>query len=314
MSEKKAVQFRKANRTAYRYQNLKYCLKCGTYSVLRDKKCFVCGHDDRFTGMDKLADIVTGRRYRTELCLLISLFGAGIIAANNITQIIATLVAFTVFIVMFCKIKKYYHLSELKNNLLTIFKKNYSEIKSGLDLDTQSCDEDIKGQNYKEAYEKLRYIGHLLTGDDKKIQKLICLDKFIIRKDMDLDIDSLLLSDYNLGLVYFIYEVSKVNRSLINSKVIDYAIKYEDEILNLENGKEILGSIAGAVLKIKNHVSTYKDFLLRYLKYMRKERILRLCKLLKLYYTDEWEDLLKETKRVIGDMYYGDPEFKEYAG
>lgn len=307
-----AIQLKRIQKTMYSYQRLRYCTKCEIYTSFPEGNCMICNRPDKLVQVSNLAITLTKFRFHIIWLILASLFCLALILCNNPAQIAFTILIFTAITFFLKYISAKYFQSEMAGNLLHIFKNSNDRINSGLDADMNACKEDMNMHKYKDAYEKLRYISTFLTDDEKKVKKLICLDHFILRKDMDLEMESLILYDYNIGLVYYIYELSKVNRSLIKSKAIDYIIKFEEEILEIENSYEILGSIAGAVLKTQQHLTIYMDFVMRYLKYLKRERVLRLCKLLKSYYVDEWAELKKETHRIVNENYFIDPEFKEF--
>lgn len=311
MRIKKAVQFKKQMRTRFAYQKLSYCLKCNTYTAFQDDSCLECG-SNRLQNLDKHIEIITKRRFQIDQILILTLFFSGIFFSKNLMEL-GLIFLFSIIVFLFTIfLQRKNILTERSNNLLILVKKQRKHIKEGLNRNFNVALVNIKEQNFKKAYEQLRDIGTLIIDDNKKIQKLICLDQFLLRKDMELESDSLIISSYNLGLVYYIFEIAKVNRSLIKKKTIDYIVKYEQKILELENGYEILASVAGAIPRTKQHVISYKDFLIKYIRYLKHDRLLRLCKLIKNYYNDEWEDIRSETIRVIHDNFENDLDLRQF--
>lgn len=312
MGTKKAVQFKKQKHTRFAYQKLNYCLKCNTYTAFQEATCLECG-SDRLQSIDKHVDIITKRRFQFDQIFIMILFFLGIIFSGNLMEL-GLITLFSVLVLIFINFLQRKNFStERSNNLLNLVKSQSIQISENLNRNVNAIYTNMKDQNYKKAYEQLRDISTLLIDDNKKIQKLICLDQFLLRKDMELEADSLIISEYSIGLVYYIFEIAKVNRNLIKKKTIDYIIQYEGEILKLDSGYDILASVAGATLRTKQHVMSYKAFLIKYIRYLKHERLLRLCKLINNYYSDEWEGIRAETIRVIHENFENDLEFKQFT-
>ncbi|MHB8065996.1 MAG: hypothetical protein ACYDG2_25825, partial [Ruminiclostridium sp.] len=256
MGIKKAVQFKKQKHTRFAYQKLNYCLKCNTYTAFQEDTCLECG-SNRLQSIDKHVDVITKRRFQIDQIFILILLFLGIIFSRNLMDL-GLITFFSVLVLIFINLlQRKNFVTERANNLLSLVKNQSEHIREGLDKNANIASDNIKAQNFKIAYEQLRDLSTLLIDDGKKIQKLICLDQFILRKDMELEADSLIISEYSIGLVYYIFEIAKVNRNLIKKKTIDYIIQYEGEILKLDIGHEILASVAGATLRTKQHVMSY---------------------------------------------------------
>ncbi|WP_052947456.1 hypothetical protein [Aneurinibacillus tyrosinisolvens] len=185
-------------------------------------------------------------------------------------------------------------------------------IKEGLLLDSTSAVTDVKEERYKESYEKLREVGRFLINDTIKIRKVMCLNHFVLRKDMDLELETLIPSSYDKDFVNYAWEVSKVKKELIKKSMLDYAVVHCHHIALQENGRDILTNMAGAALRMKPYVDRYKDFIVAYMEYLPKERVLRLCKLVTAHPSDGWEELYLRTKALVKAKYDFDPDFSGF--
>lgn len=311
MEQRKPILFDKFTPVNYRYQKIMYCKKCGRYTSIETTICPKCGHNSLIT-MDKHNEKAVKMRFQTDLLIMLALFFISIIAARSKYEIALSIGAGIFFTIILLLIHKKYMESEKALNLYKIFSSNFQEIKQGLDMDEAKAMKKMKDGNFKQAYEDLREIGVLLQNDRIKENKLLCLSNFVLRKDEDLELDSLILSYYSPILVNYIDEVLKLNRTLVRRNVIDYIINYERDILQMKNGQDILGNVAGAAVNSEQNIILYKDFIMRYIDVLAKDRIMRLHNVAKNSNSKELNDIYDETMRVIDYRFGTDNDIKKF--
>ncbi|MNM97719.1 hypothetical protein D3C81_1102310 [compost metagenome] len=128
---------------------------------------------------------------------------------------------------------------------------------------------------------------------------------------MELELETLLLEDFDPELASYIGELTKIKRELIKDKTFQYVIKYEQQILAMDNGKDILAGVAGASIRLKRYVLAYSEFIARYARKLPKDRFLRLYRMLAESPGLEWGDLLAETARIYEEKYQWDADFHQ---
>jgi hypothetical protein len=310
MEQKKPILFDKFTPVNYRYQKIMYCKKCGRYTSIENITCPKCGHNNLIT-MDKHNERAVKMRSQADLLIMLALFFVSIIVARSKYEIALSIGAGVFFTIILILIHKKYMESEKALNLYKIFTNSFQDIKQGLDMDEAKALKKMKDTNFKQAYEDLREIGVLLQDDRIKENKLLCLSNFVLRKDEDLELDSLILSYYSPILVNYIDEVLKLNRTLVRRNVIDYIIKYEGYILQMKNGQDILGNVAGAAVNSKQNIILYKDFIMRYIDVLPKDRIVRLHNITRDSNLKELNDIYAETREVIDYRFGTDNDIKK---
>lgn len=176
-------------------------------------------------------------------------------------------------------------------------------IKNSLKEDYKQISHQIAEGDYLKAYKNLKSLGTVIKKDYIKTAKIHCLNQFVIRSDMSLEMDDLIISAYDKNLVAYIYEVSKVQRNLIKQPTIEYMIEHEEYILeDFENANAILGNVAGAAIYSKSKLELNKDFIIRYMNDIPKERLLRMEKLIYSNIHYEWDELEKAFDIAFKEM------------
>ncbi|MCM3341473.1 hypothetical protein M3650_23230 [Paenibacillus sp. MER TA 81-3] len=160
------------------------------------------------------------------------------------------------------------------------------------------------------TYELLRELGTLLHNDTIRLQQVALLHFFALRKDMDLVLEPLLISQYDPLLADYIGEISKIKRDLIKDKTFQYVINHEVEILGLDNGQDILTGAAGAAVRMKRYVQSYPGLVRRYAHRLPKDRFLRLYRMIQQYPNDNWDRLATEVNRIYHEKYEWDSDFQ----
>jgi hypothetical protein len=153
------------------------------------------------------------------------------------------------------------------------------------------------------TYEMLREISTLVHNDRIRLQQIVLLQTFILRKDMDLVLEPLLLKDFDSELASYIGEISKVQRELIKNETIRYVLTYEPQILEMEHGRDIMTGVAGAAVRMKKYVLSYPEFFRRYARYLPKDRFMRLYQLIRQNPEQSWGHLAEEVSRIHNENY-----------
>lgn len=309
--DKVPVVLEKFKPVRFAYQKLNYCSSCGRFTALSRDGCIRCGARHKPIPIDRYFDKTAARHFRRDLIFMSLPFFTGIILARNIIEMVmvfgAGIICFVLLVVLYRLFKKPARITLMKD----FFSRNYQRLIMDLKMDINSANWKMERLKYKEAYEDLREIGVLFKDDTARVKKLQCLERFVLRKDMDLELDTLVLSGYNPLLISYISDVVKLNRNLVKKNVIDYVIKYEDRIVGEEWGGQFMGSIADAIIKSKQNVFEYKDFIMRYMKYMKKDRLLRLYDMLHDNHSYNFSSLYGELVRTIDAEYKNDPDFQK---
>jgi hypothetical protein len=278
MNAKRAVQFRKHIKLSHQWQRLRYCRACGSYTVLPEEPCSGCGSQS-FVTLQEYAATLNNRLFYAEGLVLAAFLGVAALAARNFLELGIALLGAAVVIALYFLLKKHFRPSEEICRLQKITNRHMPSIREGLLKDALSAGEDLKNDRHKEAYEKLREVGSLLTIEHVKNLKIMCLNQLIIRKDMELELETLLPAAYNKEFITYLYEVSKVNKSLIRQSVLDYLLTHRLRIEQLPFGKELMINASVASLRMRPYIERFYPVILDYMEFLPKERFLRLCKL-----------------------------------
>lgn len=307
------VIFKKFIVTNHSFNKIKYCLKCGKYTLLDTGECPKCNRKGTLISIDEYLNKIIVNRNKINILFIILLFFLGIILSQNIKETVLLFATVVVSIGLLSVLYKKYKKSEKLIATESFFNKNHNIILRDINYDIDICKKSMEQNHYKEAYENLRDIGVLIQNDDIRTAKINCLNKFFIYKEMDLELDTLIVSYYNPSLVEYIADVAKNNIYLVTSQVIDYIIINEEKILSeIEDAEKKLGIIAGAILKSKKDVKTYYDFILRYVRFMPRDRLIRLCVILKDRESDNYDELYRETETTVRNYYGSDEAFREF--
>ncbi|TXK83789.1 hypothetical protein [Paenibacillus sp. N3.4] len=224
-------------------------------------------------------------------------------------QMIASALASAALVIGYWLLSRRYS-SAVENRLLhQMLMTENQAIREGLLLDIENAVNDLKLDDFKSAYEKLREIGYLITGNQVKVLKLMCLSHFILRSDMDLELATLIPTGFEPDFVRYLHEVSKISPQLVRRDVLDYVIKHRKAIEDFPDGRETLALIAGAALRVKGYVLQYHDFIADFIEAFPRNRLLRLCRLLQGSYS-EVPALYDQAKDKVKLKYDFDPEFQ----
>lgn len=306
MSKKKPVTFRAFKAPRYSYEKLRICRRCGRYTALGEERCTRCGRAS-LTPVEKQAVSVAGRKMHTRLLLILLLTLASVYFGQSLQQmalsgaggiVIAGLVYYTQR-----KVRQNENLYAL-NELLG---RNILRIKEDLELNRQEAVSVLR-ENDVLAYEKLREISILLRGDRISRQRVALLHGFQLRKDMVLELEQLLLKDFEPLLAEYIGEIAKVRPDLIKDRTLRYVKNYEVQILEMDKGLAILTVVAGAAVRLKRYALLYSGLIGRYVQELPKDRFLRLSRLIAANPYEPWNGLDAKVAEIRELKYRWDPE------
>ncbi|KAI7259390.1 hypothetical protein KC345_g10326 [Hortaea werneckii] len=185
--------------------------------------------------------------------------------------------------------------------------KNVFRIKEDLELNRQEAVAVLR-ENDVLAYEKLREISVLLRGDRISRQRVALLHGFQLRKDMYLELEQLLLKDFEPLLAEYIGEIAKVRPDLIKDRTLRYVKNYEVQILGMDKGLAILTAVAGAAVRLKRYALLYSGMIGRYVQELPKDRFLRLSRLIAASPYEPWNGLDAKVAEIRELKYRWDPE------
>ncbi|TMV45814.1 hypothetical protein FE783_28200 [Paenibacillus mesophilus] len=310
MQTKLAVQFRKNRRTSHAFERLKTCKKCGGYSVLFDNVCKQCGSRDKFIPVTEYASAMNRIMPWAEAFGAIALVLLAVASAGTLQHLAAAVIGGAAFLFLFFLLRKRYKPYADTYRLHRLLIDHTPAIWRGLRADLQEAVQDMDAAKPKEAYEKLREIGHFLRGEHVKVRKIDCLGRFFIRKDMELELEEIVPASFRQDFVLYLWEAVKVNKRLVRQSVLDYVVAYRYEIAAMEHGKDILTLVAGAALRMKAYVQRYPHFIVDYLDELPRERFHRLCKLMASTPAADRGRLYERCKELAKTRYGFDPEFQ----
>lgn len=309
MKKKLAVHFNESKKTKYAFERLLFCKRCESYSIRNSPECFACGKEHSYVPVRQFAQSWSRKKSQSYLLLLGILLCLAILAAGTVAQLVVSITFGIGLFVLALFLQKRLARYERSVHFRRFLFAERGKIKMALLRELDEIAVDMKEGNPKAAYEKLREVSHFINSDSIKRRKIACLNQFVLRHDMELELETLVPSAYDYYFVEYLRKVAQVKRSLVKKKVLDYAITYKDEILRHEHGTEILANLAGAALRMKAYVDDYQEFILEFLEYLSKERLLRLAKLASTYQS-EWTELHARIEALVQERYSFDPDFK----
>ncbi|GGO00563.1 hypothetical protein GCM10010969_21950 [Saccharibacillus kuerlensis] len=180
-----------------------------------------------------------------------------------------------------------------------LFARDKDRIRHGLIQDIRAA-EGLLEPEPAHAYEMLREVNTLLRNDPIRNLQAELLQSFVLRRDMDLLLEPLIMDGFSPHLAGYIGEVAKLNRELIKESAIRYCIRYEPQIRSLHRGDEILTAVVGAAVRMKRYIELYPEFIRRYTHKLPQDRLDRLREVLS-QYPDNFRPLkleAEETYRV----------------
>lgn len=306
MNKKRPVTFRPFKAPRYAYDKLRICRHCGQYTALGEDRCTKCGKDSLIT-VEKQATSIAGRKMHTRLLLILLLTLASVYFGNSIEQMMLCGAGGILLAGLLYYTQRKARQNENLRSLNELLGRGIGIIKEGLEINRQEAVSVLREDDVL-AYEKLRELSILLRGDRIARQRIALLHGFLLRKDMDLELEQLLLKDFEPLLAEYIGEISKVRPDLIKDRTLRYVKNYEVEIRHMNNGMTILTGVAGAAVRMKRYALLYSSMIGRYVQDLPKDRFMRLSKLIAANPHEPWNGLDQRVADIREAKYRWDPE------
>lgn len=308
MNKKKPVTFRTFKAPRFAYDKLRICRRCGRYTALGEDRCGNCGRS-ALTPVEKQAAALAGRKIQTRLLLILLLTLASVYWGQSLKQIALCGAGGLVLAGLLYYVQRKTRQNENLYALNRLLGRNIDTIKDGLEHNRQEAVSVLR-ENDVLAYEKLREISVLLRGDRISRQRVALLHGFQLRKDMNLELEQLLLKDFEPLLAEYIGEIAKVRPELIKDRTLRYVKAYEVQILEMQKGVAILTAVAGAAVRLKRYALLYSGLIGRYIEELPKDRFMRLSKLISASPYEPWNGLDHRVAEIREAKYRWDPDFQ----
>lgn len=306
MSKKKPVTFRPFKAPRYAYDKLRICRHCGRYTALGEERCGKCGRASLIAA-EKQAARLAGRKRHTRLLLILLLTLISVYFGRNLQEMVLCAAGGLLLAGLLYYTQRRVRQNENLYALNELLGRNIDTIKESLEINRQEAVSVLR-ENDVLAYEKLREISILLRGDRISRQRIALLHGFQLRKDMNLELEQLLLKDFEPLLAEYIGEIAKVRPELIKDRTLRYVRTYEKQILEMKDGVAILTGVAGAAVRLKRYALLYSGMIGRYIHELPKDRYLRLSRLISASPQESWNGLDLKVAEVREAKYRWDPE------
>jgi hypothetical protein len=306
VSKKKPVTFRPFKAPRYAYEKLRICRRCGRYTALGEERCTRCGRASLIPA-EKQAVSIARRKMHTRLLLILLLTLASVYFGQSLQQMILCGAGGILLAVLLLLMQRKVRQNENLYALNELLGRNVLRIKEDLELNRQEAVSVLR-ENDVLAYEKLREISILLRGDRISRQRVALLHGFQLRKDMYLELEQLLLKDFEPLLAEYIGEIAKVRPDLIKDRTLRYVKNYEVQILGMDKGLAILTVVTGAAVRMKRYALLYSGMIGRYVQELPKDRFLRLSRLIAANPYEPWNGLDAKVAEIRELKYRWDPE------
>lgn len=303
------VHLSKFVRSRTAFERLRFCHSCQSYSALELDNCSICGNAHSTIPFMEYVHILSKRGRRTELFACIAVMMLAVCVSRTLLQIGLSLLFGAAFLFLLVKLNRRYGRYADDRLLRRLLLQDTGAIHKGLLLDLDLARKDTQMAKYKEAYEKLREAGVFLQNDRVKIRKIMCLNHFIIRKDMDLELETLVPDSFDKDFILYLREAVRVNKQLVRANVLHYVLSHRDSIEEMDIGREVMALVMGAALRMKGYIHQCQHVLAEYADELPKERFLRLCKIVAAD-SSFWDShLYLKCKESVKTHYGFDPDF-----
>ncbi|MBH5318397.1 hypothetical protein I6N90_11315 [Paenibacillus sp. GSMTC-2017] len=309
MNNKLAVTLKPYSPVQYPYKKLKICRKCNHFTVLGEQICMFC-HKSALQPVEKRAAVLTQRKCWFIRILLVVLIGVGLPFSTSPLQTGLLLVCGIALLSLIWTIQVRLTPALERIQLKKMFHQHAYSLVSGLKTDHQAAIAMFHQGDKPRTYEMLREIGSLVQTDQMRVEQIMLLQTFRLRKDMDLMIEPLLMESFNADLVDYIGELAKIRRDLLKENTFRYVLQYESQILKLQGGKSIIAGVAGAAVRKKRYLVLYPYLLISYARLLPKDRFLRLYRIVQNDPIFKSRPLYDEVMRVYEEKYKWDQDFQ----
>ncbi|WP_310551732.1 hypothetical protein [Paenibacillus glufosinatiresistens] len=305
---KRPVVLRPFRYPRYSFDALRVCTRCSRYTALAGERCPACGRSSLLPVEAKAASLASKRR-TVRLAAVLVLSAAAVYFAADGSQRFIALAAGLLLTVLLSWLQLRARLTEDIRSLDELFRRDIGLIREGLEGDRQEAVSVLREDDVL-AYEKLREVSVLLRGDRVSRQRVALLHGFQLRKDMDLEMESLILRDFEPLLAEYIGEVAKLKPELIKDRTLRYCQLHEAQILEMREGPAILTAVAAAAVRMKRYCLLYSGFIGRYADGLPSDRFLRLLRLVQADPREAWNGLDAIVRDIAGNR--GIPEARSH--
>lgn len=307
MNKKKTIILHPPLKTKYAYEKLSCCKYCQRYTMLDKEKCSSCGKSGLRPVLERARHTAKRAQYN-DLLLALFLTLLAILFSQTL-QLMAISIAVGILLLgLLYFVQRQALNSRISIELSKLFERERGEIAAGLVRNLETA---IQLEDEGRSYEMMREIAVIVHDDHIRKLQIILLQSFLLRKDMELELEPLLMNDFDSDLASYIGELTKIKRELIKDKTFQYVIKYEQQILAMERGEDILAGVAGAATRLQRYVLAYSDFIARYARKIPKDRFLRLYRMIAESPNLDWGVLATETVRIYEEKYQWDADFQQ---
>lgn len=303
---KKPVTLRPFKAPRYAFDKLRVCRRCGRFTALDGERCGQCGRASLVT-VERHAAANARRSMQTRLLLVVLLTLAAAYFGESLQQMALAAAGGIVLASILYYTQRKVRQNEELYALDRLFARNIGAVRDGLEINRKEAVSVLR-ENDVLAYEKLREVAVLLRGDRVSRQRVALLHGFQIRKDMPLELEQLLLKDFEPLLAEYIGEVARVRPELIKDRTLRYVKAYEAQILEMPKGQAIMTSVAGAAVRMKRYALLYSNMIGGYIQDLPKDRFLRLSRLIESSPYEPWNGLDHKVAEVREAKYRWDPE------
>ncbi|GAA0847082.1 hypothetical protein ACXFAU_25970 [Paenibacillus glucanolyticus] len=310
MDKKKPVQLRPYIKTRYVYQKLRVCKHCHNFTILWENSCTFCKRHSLVHVME-LAEKKAKRSMQSDRLLFYIIGLSAVLLSQTFLQIVISFACMVVLLVWLWLIQRRVLQTETLHALDKLIRSHQKQILDGLDLNKATAAAAIK-EDAQLGYEIVREISSLVRNDRIRLQQIVLLQTFSLRKDMELELEPLLLNEFDPDLAAYIGEIAKIKRELINSKAIRYLLDHEADILRMEQGRQIMIDAAGAAVRKKKYIDTFPDFISRYADGLPRYRFLRLYQIVRRNPGLSWNGLRDRVSAIYNEQYRSDPDFQKW--
>lgn len=310
MDNKIPVQIRPANRTKYVYEKLRVCKHCQRYTILHEDQCAGCGRTDGLLSLRQKATYSLRRSVRNDRLIALFITLVSIFVGRTFQEMAIGFLVGLLLTGFLWYFQRRMQPRAISKELARMFLRDRQRIVNGLIANLDYAAE-VGKENKTLSYEMMREIASLVHDDSIRSLQIMLLQSFVLRKDMELDLEPLLQNRFDPDLVEYIGELSKIKRELIKDKTFRYTLKYEQQIASMRRGSEILAGVAGAAVRQKRYCLTYSEFIARYARLLPKERFLRLYRVVNGNPQENWGVLGEEVSRIFNEKYQWDADFQQ---
>ncbi|MGO4545568.1 hypothetical protein AB4Z29_12275 [Paenibacillus sp. 2TAB23] len=309
MIKKQPVLLAPYIKTRFPYDKLKICRRCNHFTVLGEEKCPVCGKA-ALQQVEKRAASKLHRSLWGSRIIVLLLIAFGLFMSQSTMQTTSLAIGGTSLLALLWTMQRRSTPALLQMELEKLFRKEAYSLIAGLANDREMAISVFHSGNKTLAYEMLREIGALVHTDQLRIEQILLLQSFVLRKDMDLMLDPLLMDQFDPDLVEYIGELAKIRRDLLKENTFRYVLLHESHILRMEHGESILVNVTSAAIRLKRYTTLYPYLILRYARKLPKDRFLRLYRMVQSNAQASNGPLYEEVMAIYNEKYKFDEDFQ----